>query len=126
MQAAQVLEELRRESMTLAQQGEPKNQGGQSKKSTSKTDGDSKDIEFEVDIDSLMEDIRKDITDIYKVCCDDQNVLEAAKPTIDILREIEHILNKQTQQIKYVYDNDFSKQVIKQVQFRRDMWFARK
>lgn len=80
-QARQVLAELKKENKTLAQKEEPNQASSQQKKPTQKEG--KKDEEVEVDIDFLMDDIRKEISRIYTECCD-VTVLEA-KPTIDIL-----------------------------------------
>ena len=51
----------------------------------------AKEEEAEVDIDFLMDDIRKKVSQIYSIC-KEESILEA-KMTIEILREVELKLN---------------------------------
>ena len=112
-----VLAELKRENNTLASQ--EGGVGGVVKKQPSAKDqaGGAVD-QMDVDIDYLMEDIRKEITRIHTVCCEGPGMDGPglkAKPTIDILQEIEVKLDKHMLYIKYTHDKSFqfSKAVVK-------------
>lgn len=48
---------------------------------------------MDVDIDSIMEDLREEITRIHAVCCVQDGNDAKAKPTINILEEIESKLS---------------------------------
>lgn len=58
-----MLTELEKESKTLAQKEEPNQQKKQVTKDVMKEE------EIEVNIDSLMKELRSEISGIYSVCC---------------------------------------------------------
>jgi hypothetical protein len=123
-QALQVLAELKKENKTLAQKEEPNQASGQQKKQAPKEG--KRDEDAEVDIDALMEDIREAISEIYIICCDPTGM--DAKPTINILQDIELKLNVYMREIQYIHDHPehgeaFSKKVVAQVTRRRNVWF---
>ena len=71
--------------MTMAADDVQNDQNKQKKLSSAKEE------EAEVDIDNLMDDIRKKVSQIYSIC-KEESILEA-KMTIEILREVELKLN---------------------------------
>ena len=71
--------------MTMAADDVQNDQNKQKKLSSAKEE------EAEVDIDFLMDDIRKKVSQIYSIC-KEESILEA-KMTIEILREVELKLN---------------------------------
>lgn len=86
--AQMVLAELKRENRTLASQDGPGGAGTTKKPHSNKDQGGSVVDQMDVDIDFLMEDIRKEITRIHTVCCEGPGMDGPglkAKPTIDIL-----------------------------------------
>ena len=78
------------------------------------------DEEPEANIDLLMDDIRKDIINVYKVI-GDPNVLDA-KQTIEVLQDIEINLNEYMKVIKYIHDENegYAREVGKQEHKRKD------
>ena len=115
--AEMVLNELKRENKNLAQKDDP-NQILSVKKMIEK-DTQSTD-QMDVDIDSLLEDMRVEITRIHEICRDpDAN---QQKQPIVILQEIEVKLNEYMRDIKQFHDTgtEHAKLVCKEVDIRKE------
>ena len=101
-QALKTLKELMKESKTLAMSEDVNQASGQGKKGSKDP---KKDEEVEVDIDYIMEDIRKDVSKIYTICfAEVPATVRDAKLTIDILQEIELKFIEYMKQIQYIHD----------------------